>query len=235
VEETKHVKMEQKRITVTLEIVLAWSRGAFLDALDCAENSVSFCRNGCGVGIDGQFVAALIRESIRVIGQPNRKTREAIKALDAALRAREENAGLRSLLVLRAGNEFCYRRLSGWSLPSEDASDQELFAFISSPLSGQTTKEPSPEVRKAIRDLEAALREWERNTGVQSVLVIREEGGFYHRSVSGTPCDWACFSDQKFFEYLDLVSLPPSCTCAEGFNPECEAHHTKGESRGECD
>jgi len=44
---------------------------------------------------------------------------------------------------------------------------------------------PDPEVQKAIVKLDDALCMWERNTSRESVLIIREMGGFVHRSVSG--------------------------------------------------
>lgn len=46
----------------------------------------------------------------------------------------------------------------------------------------------SDKVQKAIEALENALVEFERNTGRQSVVILREEGGFVRRSVSGKPC-----------------------------------------------
>lgn len=45
----------------------------------------------------------------------------------------------------------------------------------------------SPEVRQALIRLDDALCEWERSTGQQSVLILREQSGFVHRSVSGKP------------------------------------------------
>ena len=44
-----------------------------------------------------------------------------------------------------------------------------------------------PEVRKALIRLNDALCSWERATSVESVLILREQGGFVHRSVSGKP------------------------------------------------
>lgn len=44
-----------------------------------------------------------------------------------------------------------------------------------------------PEVQKAIVRLNDALCIWERGTSRESVLIIREVGGFVHRSVSGKP------------------------------------------------
>ena len=44
-----------------------------------------------------------------------------------------------------------------------------------------------PEVQKAIVRLNDALCMWERGTSIESVLIIREQGGFVHRSVSGKP------------------------------------------------
>ncbi len=46
---------------------------------------------------------------------------------------------------------------------------------------------PDPEVRAAIIRLNDALCMWERGTSRESVLIIREQGGFVHRSVSGKP------------------------------------------------
>ena len=46
---------------------------------------------------------------------------------------------------------------------------------------------PDPEVRAAIIRLSDALCQWERSTGRESVLIIREQGGFVYRAVSGKP------------------------------------------------
>ena len=48
-------------------------------------------------------------------------------------------------------------------------------------------KHPDEEVSHAIVQLNDALCTWERNTGRQSVLIIHEEGGWQHRSMSGKP------------------------------------------------
>ena len=42
-------------------------------------------------------------------------------------------------------------------------------------------------VQKAIINLNDALCSWERATSRVSVLILREQGGFEHRSVSGKP------------------------------------------------
>ena len=42
-------------------------------------------------------------------------------------------------------------------------------------------------VRKALVDLNDALCSWERATSRESVLILREQHGFVHRSVSGKP------------------------------------------------
>ncbi len=44
-----------------------------------------------------------------------------------------------------------------------------------------------PEVQKALIRLNDALCMWERATSIESVLIIREQGGFVHRSISGKP------------------------------------------------
>ena len=46
---------------------------------------------------------------------------------------------------------------------------------------------PDKEVQSAIIRLSDALCEWERNTGRQSILIIREQGGFVFRADSGKP------------------------------------------------
>lgn len=46
---------------------------------------------------------------------------------------------------------------------------------------------PDREVQAAIVRLAGALCSWERNTGRQSILIIREQGGFVYRAASGKP------------------------------------------------
>ncbi len=46
---------------------------------------------------------------------------------------------------------------------------------------------PDAEVQKAIIRLSDALCSWERLTSRESVLIIRESGGFVYRAVSGKP------------------------------------------------
>jgi hypothetical protein len=46
---------------------------------------------------------------------------------------------------------------------------------------------PDAEVQKAIVRLSDALCMWERGTGRESVLIIREQGGFVFRAVNGKP------------------------------------------------
>ena len=46
---------------------------------------------------------------------------------------------------------------------------------------------PSKEVRQALVKLNDALCTWERETGRNSVLILKEQGGFCHRSASGKP------------------------------------------------
>ena len=49
------------------------------------------------------------------------------------------------------------------------------------------TEHKDPEVDKALIRLDDALCSWERATGIESVLILREQGGFVHRTVSGKP------------------------------------------------
>ena len=46
---------------------------------------------------------------------------------------------------------------------------------------------PDPEVKQALVRLTDALCTWERNTGRESVLILREQGGFVYRAASGKP------------------------------------------------
>lgn len=46
---------------------------------------------------------------------------------------------------------------------------------------------PDREVRAAIIRLADALCSWERGTSRESVLIIREQGGFVFRAMSGKP------------------------------------------------
>lgn len=46
---------------------------------------------------------------------------------------------------------------------------------------------PDREVQQALVRLNDALCSWERSTGRQSILILREQGGFEHRSASGKP------------------------------------------------
>jgi len=49
------------------------------------------------------------------------------------------------------------------------------------------TKHPCNAVQEAIDKLDAALCDWERDTSRKSVVIIREEGGFVHRTANGRP------------------------------------------------
>lgn len=52
---------------------------------------------------------------------------------------------------------------------------------------GDDMEHPSDEVRQALIQLNDALCTWERATNRQSMLILREEGGFVQRSASGKP------------------------------------------------
>jgi hypothetical protein len=49
-------------------------------------------------------------------------------------------------------------------------------------------RHPDPDVEQAITQLCEALLMWESNSGRDSVLIVREAGGFVFRAVSGKPC-----------------------------------------------
>lgn len=46
---------------------------------------------------------------------------------------------------------------------------------------------PSERVQAALVRLNDELCSWERSTGRQSILILREQGGFEYRSASGKP------------------------------------------------
>lgn len=46
---------------------------------------------------------------------------------------------------------------------------------------------PSERVQAALIRLNDEICSWERSTGRQSILILREQGGFEHRSASGKP------------------------------------------------
>ena len=48
-------------------------------------------------------------------------------------------------------------------------------------------RHPDLEVRQALIRLTDVLCAWERNTGRESVLIVREVGGFPYRAVNGKP------------------------------------------------
>lgn len=50
-------------------------------------------------------------------------------------------------------------------------------------------KHPDEEVRRAIIKLTDALYAWERNTGLENVLIIRGIEGFEYRAINGKPID----------------------------------------------
>ena len=61
-------------------------------------------------------------------------------------------------------------------------------------------KHPDAEVEKAIIRLNDALCSWERSTSRISVFILKEQGGFIHRSVSGKPVPESCDTlDENLF------------------------------------
>ncbi|MDD5705966.1 MAG: hypothetical protein PHR35_08580 [Kiritimatiellae bacterium] len=62
---------------------------------------------------------------------------------------------------------------------------------------------PFQEINRALTVLNDALCKWERFTGHQSVLILREQGGFVHRSVSGKPGVPEDRTDAELMEIID--------------------------------
>jgi hypothetical protein len=60
------------------------------------------------------------------------------------------------------------------------------------------------EVRSAIIRLNDALCTWERSTGIESVLIIREQRGFVYRSVSGKPDVPEDVTDEQLKELIGV-------------------------------
>lgn len=64
---------------------------------------------------------------------------------------------------------------------------------------------PDPDVERAIIKLSDALCSWERITGRESILIVREEGGFSYRAVSGKPGIPDDMTDEQFLELHKMV------------------------------
>jgi len=63
-------------------------------------------------------------------------------------------------------------------------------------------------IRQALIQLNDALCTWERNTGLQSVLILREQGGFQHRSMSGKPGIPHDVTDEQLMDSLSDATAP---------------------------
>ena len=67
---------------------------------------------------------------------------------------------------------------------------------------GEVMEHPDRNVQEALVRLNDALCSWERSTGRQSILILREQGGFEHRSASGKPTIPADVEDQYLWDSL---------------------------------
>ncbi|NOT66369.1 MAG: hypothetical protein HOP06_10165 [Methylotenera sp.] len=64
-------------------------------------------------------------------------------------------------------------------------------------------KHQDQKIQKTLTELNDMLCSWERDTGRQSVLVLREQGGFEHRSMSGKPIESdAGLTDAMMFDAI---------------------------------
>lgn len=63
---------------------------------------------------------------------------------------------------------------------------------------------PDKEVERALVRLNDALCSWERSTSRESVLILKEVGGFVHRSVSGKPVPSDDISDARLFALVGV-------------------------------
>lgn len=63
-------------------------------------------------------------------------------------------------------------------------------------------KHQDPEVQQAIVKLSDALCTWERATSRESVLIVREVGGFEYRAVSGKPGISEDITDEQLLQMV---------------------------------
>lgn len=68
---------------------------------------------------------------------------------------------------------------------------------------------PDKEVQAAIVRLADALCSWERETGRQSILILREVGGFCFRAASGKPEIPDDISDSMVLAQLPRIEMKP--------------------------
>ena len=62
---------------------------------------------------------------------------------------------------------------------------------------------PDPEVNRAIVRLAEALCSWKRSTRSESVLIVREAGGFTYRAVNGKPNVLDEVTDSELMKLLE--------------------------------
>jgi len=58
------------------------------------------------------------------------------------------------------------------------------------------------DVEQALIKLNDALCTWERSTGIESVLIVRDNCGFSHRSMSGKPGIPPYVSDEQLLKMV---------------------------------
>ena len=59
---------------------------------------------------------------------------------------------------------------------------------------------PDKEVTAAIIRLSDALCQWERNTGRETIFILREQGGYSYRAASGKPNIPEWVTDEQLLE-----------------------------------
>lgn len=64
-------------------------------------------------------------------------------------------------------------------------------------------KHASEDVQKAIVQLSDALCQWERSTGIESVFILREQGGFEYRAISGKPGIPNNISNEQLIKHME--------------------------------
>ena len=60
-----------------------------------------------------------------------------------------------------------------------------------------------PDVELALIRLNDALCQWERATGIEAALILRDSNGYGHRSLSGKPITITGYTDGELLALID--------------------------------
>jgi hypothetical protein len=92
-----------------------------------------------------------------------------------------------TVLIFREARGFCARFVNGKSTPpADEVSDSELMSKVARELTGRPFVEhPDPRIRRYLFELVEALCRWERDSGIESFLILRGGDGHVYRAVNG--------------------------------------------------